>query len=165
MQDLVLNYAQEGDQLKPDMLQLDAFVRYSCPDTTCRWKDQGGQHCDTNIGEHVEGSTFETHAAPSDTVCHWDGCHYKIPPTDVANQKGLMALHVALQHLRAIPLCPLCACNLNQPPHLPAKRLPYSLAEHFTSGWCVGLANCAVEYGKPVIAPNTTLKEHRLYNV
>ncbi|TRM66857.1 hypothetical protein BD626DRAFT_565929 [Schizophyllum amplum] len=123
----------------------------------CQWMISSSKHpletrCNEMIATHMV-DTIWTHTVSSDNKCGWHGCGYEISPYMHTRRKGLLALHVAVQHFHAIPTCPLCECTLYRPPNMPASDAVYKLETHFASGWCIGLARWAIALGRPVIAP------------
>ncbi|TRM67426.1 hypothetical protein BD626DRAFT_533886 [Schizophyllum amplum] len=127
--------------------------------SSCDWHLTGHRTCGLPIAQHI-GEYLTTHTTPTDTVCRWSRCAYRIPLEMAARCKGLMTVHVTVRHLQVAVICPLCRCNLYQPPGLPEmsdKHKPYKLEAHLASGWCFGLAQVALSKGFAVPAPQGML--------
>lgn len=75
---------------------------------------QRGVHCKAPTAIHL-AHTIQTHTRPSNSSVGGKGCN------------GLLALHVAIQHFRAIPVCTLCEYPLYRLPVMPGSDGAYKL--------------------------------------
>ncbi|TRM67424.1 hypothetical protein BD626DRAFT_478765 [Schizophyllum amplum] len=123
----------------------------------CILQQPSPQICGARIADHFINDTLFSHVDLGQVACLWHGCDFMVPHqmvehTDLARM--LLTQHILIDHFKAIPVCPLCRCDMRQPPPLPRiQGHTYTVKEHIGSGWCIGLARIALAQGLPVMVP------------